>query len=84
MKTLLRWIFMSLFGCHHRHVSRVFTIQQRTYQVCCDCGEELAYSWERMQRVGSSIPGSAYAHLAMDWTYRSLSDWIERLLNSPA
>jgi hypothetical protein len=36
----LRWIFQFVFGCRHRHLSRVFTIKGRTYKVCFDCGEE--------------------------------------------
>jgi hypothetical protein len=36
----LLWIFRFVFGCHHRHQSRVFTIKRRTYKVCFDCGEE--------------------------------------------
>ena len=36
----LRWMFQFVFGCHHGHVSRVFTIKRRTYKVCLDCGEE--------------------------------------------
>jgi len=26
------------FGCHHRNVSRVFTINGHSYKVCCECG----------------------------------------------
>jgi hypothetical protein len=37
---LLLWIFQVLFGCQHRHMSRVFTIKRRTYKVCFDCGRE--------------------------------------------
>lgn len=37
---LLLWIFQFAFGCHHRHMSRVFTIKHRTYRVCFDCGRE--------------------------------------------
>jgi len=37
-----------LFGCHHAHLSRVFTLQGETYQVCCDCGAKYAYSLETM------------------------------------
>jgi hypothetical protein len=37
-----------LFGCHHRHLSRVFTIDRRTYRVCCNCGEKFNYSLEKM------------------------------------
>ena len=36
----LLWIFEFAFGCHHRHLSRVFTIKHRTYRVCFDCGGE--------------------------------------------
>jgi len=33
-------VFQSIFGCRHRHLSRVFTIKRRTYRVCFDCGRE--------------------------------------------
>jgi hypothetical protein len=39
MKPVL-WIFQFAFGCHHKQVSRVFTIKRRTYQVCFKCGRE--------------------------------------------
>lgn len=41
------------FGCHHRHLSRVFTIKGKTYKVCCDCGTHLPYSLDRMAVVHS-------------------------------
>lgn len=44
-------IFQLIFGCHHRHLSRVFTIQKRTYQVCFDCGRQIEYSWPLMHSV---------------------------------
>lgn len=50
----LRAAFDLLFGCHHGNLSRIFTIQGRTYRVCCDCGTEFNYSLEDMaieQRV---------------------------------
>ena len=47
MATLLA-ILEFLFGCHHAHLSRVFTLQGKTYRVCCDCGAEFAYSLETM------------------------------------
>jgi len=37
---LLLGIFQFVFGCRHRHLSRVFTIKRRTYKVCFDCGRE--------------------------------------------
>jgi hypothetical protein len=36
----LSWIIHFVFGCHHRHMSRVFTIKKRTYEICFDCGKE--------------------------------------------
>lgn len=36
------------FGCHHRRLSRVFTINGHTYKVCCDCGATFRYSLESM------------------------------------
>ena len=38
MKLLV--FFQFVFGCRHRHLSRVFTIKRRTYRVCFDCGRE--------------------------------------------
>jgi hypothetical protein len=36
----LHWMIQIAFGCHHRHTSRVFTIDKRTYKVCLDCGHK--------------------------------------------
>ena len=36
------------FGCHHRKLSRVFTIEGRSYKVCCDCGAKFEYSLRTM------------------------------------
>ena len=44
-------VFQLIFWCHHRHISRVFTIKQRTYQVCFDCGRRIEYSWTLMHSV---------------------------------
>jgi hypothetical protein len=37
-----------LFGCHHGNLSRVFTLDGRTYRVCCSCGAKVDYSLENM------------------------------------
>ena len=63
METPLRWVFASLFGCHHRKLSRVFTIQRRTYQVCFECGREFEYSWAKMHPLQSNVTVAAYAPL---------------------
>lgn len=36
------------FGCHHRKLSRVFTINGHSYKVCCDCGASFHYSLQSM------------------------------------
>lgn len=38
-----------IFGCHHGHLSRVFTIDGRSYRVCCACGAKFQYSLESMR-----------------------------------
>ena len=49
-----------LFGCHHDHLSRVFTLDGQTYRVCCDCGARYGYSLEKMAIKGrlprASVP----------------------------
>ena len=36
------------FGCHHRKLSRVFTMNGHSYKVCCDCGATFNYSLTTM------------------------------------
>ena len=36
------------FGCRHRKLSRVFTLEGRTYKVCCECGARFRYSLRTM------------------------------------
>jgi hypothetical protein len=59
----LLWIFQLIFGCHHSQRSSVFTIKQRTYQVCLECGQEFEYSWELMRSMRSNVAASTYAPL---------------------
>ena len=51
MRTFLSAIFEWIFGCHHRQLSRVFTIDHKTYQVCFDCGRKMQYSWTAMSLI---------------------------------
>ena len=39
------------FGCHHTGLSRVFTINDRTYKVCLQCGASFDYSLKDMSIV---------------------------------
>jgi len=43
MRILFR-VLDYVFGCHHGNLSRVFTIEGRTYRVCCGCGAKFDYS----------------------------------------
>ena len=54
----LFWIFQFIFGCRHRHRSRVFTIKHRTYRVCFDCGREfeLPDAAGRFHAAGKEAP----------------------------
>jgi hypothetical protein len=36
------------FGCHHRKLSRVFTLDGHSYKVCCGCGARFDYSLQTM------------------------------------
>lgn len=56
METSISGAFESLFGCHHRHLSRVFTIKPRTYRVCLDCAQRFDYSWELMHSTRPGAP----------------------------
>ena len=51
MRAFLEFMLDWIFGCHHRHVSRVFTIDGQTYQVCFACGAKLRYSWRTMSLI---------------------------------
>jgi uncharacterized membrane protein len=37
-----------VFGCHHKNLSRVFTLDGHTYCVCLDCGARFEYSLKTM------------------------------------
>jgi hypothetical protein len=39
-----------LGACRHRHQSRPFTLENRTYTVCLDCGKEIGYSLTEWRR----------------------------------
>ena len=51
-------ILDSVFGCHHGHLSRVFTIGGETYRVCFDCATKFEYSLETMS-IERRLPSHA-------------------------
>jgi len=51
LQELMEWVLRVLdivFGCHHSNLSRVFTIDRKTYRLCCSCGARFKYSLETM------------------------------------
>jgi hypothetical protein len=60
-----------LFGCHHSHLSRVFTIDRRTYRVCCDCGARFKYSLASMSMEGRFSTSNA-PHRKVSMSYQSV------------
>jgi len=38
-----------LFGCAHARVTRPFTLDEETYEVCLDCGKQIYYSATEMR-----------------------------------
>jgi hypothetical protein len=57
-------IFQTLFGCHHRRLTRPITPVRKpgvpsgeTSVVCLDCGKEFVYDWNHM-RIGKPIEQS--------------------------
>jgi hypothetical protein len=55
---LLLELFRILCGCHHLDLSRVFTLGDRTYRVCCNCGAQFAYCLETMSVVRAARPAA--------------------------
>jgi len=55
-------IFDFVFGCHHRQLSRVFTVDGRSYRVCCGCGAEFRYSLATMSMQSRFRQHSSDAH----------------------
>jgi hypothetical protein len=61
MEQILRVLDL-VFGCHHGNLSMVFTIDRKSYRVCCDCGAKFQYSLVSMsmdhRRAQRSTPGT--------------------------
>lgn len=56
----IRQVLQFAFGCHQCELSRVFTINRRTYRVCYQCGRETEYSWKLMHaRASDAAENSA-------------------------
>jgi hypothetical protein len=61
---MFRFLYAFFFGCFHTRTTFPMTVtmhspndgeaRQRTYVACLNCGEELAYNWQKMRIEGHS------------------------------
>lgn len=45
-------IMGKIFGCWHKHLSRPFTNQKRSYRACLDCGAMKRFDTDTLKTVG--------------------------------
>jgi len=82
VRAFLEIIFGWIFGCHHRHLSRVFTIDRQTYRVCFACGTKLRYSWRMMSLIKTETPQTLGSFATMfTQMMNNLRDQLLRDLN---
>jgi hypothetical protein len=51
LHAVLNFFSEILFGCTHTRVTRPFTLDSETYEVCLDCGKQIYYSPIEMRRL---------------------------------
>lgn len=49
LRAVLGFFTEILFGCSHSKLSRPFTLNDETYEVCLDCGKQIYYSAQEMR-----------------------------------
>ena len=52
LSTIYNFALSTFLGCHHRRMTRPFTIENECYMVCLDCGRQRFYSTETMRLLG--------------------------------
>jgi hypothetical protein len=75
VRAFLSAIFEWMLGCHHRQLSRAFTIDHRTYQVCFDCGRKLQYSWKAMSLIKTNETPETLASFRTAFTQAMNNSW---------
>ncbi len=43
-RAIFNFFYEIFFGCSHERLTRPFTLQEQTYKVCLDCGNQIYYS----------------------------------------
>jgi len=49
LRAVLNFFAEILFGCSHSRLTRPFTLDDETYEVCLDCGKQIYYSAQEMR-----------------------------------
>jgi hypothetical protein len=49
LRAIVSFFSEILFGCSHSRLTRPFTINGDTYEVCLDCGRQIYYSAQAMR-----------------------------------
>jgi hypothetical protein len=49
LRAVLSFFSEILFGCSHSRLTRPFTLEEETYEVCLDCGKQIYYSAQEMR-----------------------------------
>ena len=53
LRAVLAAMMDFFFGCHHTHLTRLFTLEQETYKVCLDCGRHVYYSPDTLRPLSA-------------------------------
>lgn len=49
LRAVLSFFSEIVFGCSHSRVTRPFTLGDKTYKVCLECGKQIYYSAQEMR-----------------------------------
>ncbi len=44
LRSIFNFFYEIFFGCSHDKLTRPFTLEDKTYKVCLDCGSHIYYS----------------------------------------
>lgn len=44
LRVIFNFLYETILGCSHQHLTRPFTLEHETYKVCLDCGKRVYYS----------------------------------------
>lgn len=52
-RAVYKFFYEILLGCSHDRLTRPFTLHERTYKVCLDCGSQIFYSSATMRPLSA-------------------------------